>query len=138
MKLRKMITVLSAITLMLTSCGVSALKGGNTEVGSKGNSTNSTREGRFFKTSDEEDVEYLKKKVDAGASHLLSQLFFDNEQFYRFLERCQMKGIKVPIEAGIMPATNKKSIERMVSMTRPARKNSRIRIFLSLAMKCNI
>ena len=57
MKLRKMITVLSAITLMLTSCGVSALKGGNTEVGSKGNSTNSTREGRFFKTSDEEDVE---------------------------------------------------------------------------------
>ena len=52
-----MITVLSAITLMLTSCGVSALKGGNTEVGSKGNSTNSTREGRFFKTSDEEDVE---------------------------------------------------------------------------------
>ena len=64
-----------------------------------------------------EDVEYLKRKVDAGASHLLSQLFFDNEQFYRFLERCKMKGINVPIEAGIMPATNKKSIERMVSMT---------------------
>ena len=64
-----------------------------------------------------EDIDYLKKKVDAGASHLLSQLFFDNEQFYRFLERCQIKGINVPIEAGIMPATNKKSIERMVSMT---------------------
>lgn len=64
-----------------------------------------------------EDVDYLKKKVDAGATHLLSQLFFDNEQFYRFLERCQIKGINVPIEAGIMPATNKKSIERMVSMT---------------------
>lgn len=64
-----------------------------------------------------EDVDYLKQKVDAGASHLLSQLFFDNEQFYRFLERCQIKGINVPIEAGIMPATNKKSIERMVSMT---------------------
>ena len=63
------------------------------------------------------DIDFLKKKVDAGASHLLSQLFFDNEQFYRFLERCRIKGINVPIEAGIMPATNKKSIERMVSMT---------------------
>ena len=48
---------------------------------------------------------------------MLSQLFFDNTQFYRFLERCQIKGINVPVEAGIMPATNKKSIERMVSMT---------------------
>ena len=64
-----------------------------------------------------EDIDYLKKKVDAGASHLLSQLVFDNSQFYRFLERCQIKGINVPIEAGIMPATNKKSIERMVSIT---------------------
>ena len=64
-----------------------------------------------------EDIDYLKKTVDAGASHLLSQLFFDNTQFYRFLERCQIKGINVPVEAGIMPATNKKSIERMVSMT---------------------
>lgn len=64
-----------------------------------------------------DDIEYLKRKVDAGVSHLLSQLFFDNERFYRFLERCTIKGINVPIEAGIMPATNKKSIERMVSMT---------------------
>lgn len=63
------------------------------------------------------DIDFLKKKVDAGASHLLSQLFFDNEKFYRFQERCLIKGITVPIEAGIMPATNKKSIERMVSMT---------------------
>lgn len=64
-----------------------------------------------------DDIDNLKKKVDAGATHLLSQLFFDNEKFYRFQERCQIRGINVPIEAGIMPATNKKSIERMVSMT---------------------
>ena len=64
-----------------------------------------------------DDIDFLKKKVDAGATHLLSQLFFDNNQFFRFLERCQIKGINVPVEAGIMPVTNKKSIERMVSMT---------------------
>ena len=64
-----------------------------------------------------DDIDFLKQKIDAGADHLLSQLFFDNDQFYRFLERCQLKGINVPVEAGIMPATNKKSIERMVSMT---------------------
>ncbi len=63
------------------------------------------------------DIQGLKAKVDAGAEHLLSQLFFDNEKFYRFLERAQLAGINVPIEAGIMPATNKKSIERMISIT---------------------
>ena len=63
------------------------------------------------------DIQGLKAKVDAGATHLISQLFFDNEKFYRFLERAKLAGITIPIEAGIMPATNKKSIERMVSLT---------------------
>ena len=63
-----------------------------------------------------EDVLNLKKKVDAGATHLISQLFFDNVFFYRFLERTKIAGINVPIEAGIMPVTNKKQIERMVSL----------------------
>ena len=63
-----------------------------------------------------EDVLNLKKKVDAGATHLISQLFFDNAFFYRFLERTKIAGINVPIEAGIMPVTNKKQIERMVSL----------------------
>ena len=63
-----------------------------------------------------EDILNLKCKVDAGVSHLVSQLFFDNDSFYSFRERCQLAGINVPIEAGIMPVTNKKQIERMVTM----------------------
>lgn len=63
-----------------------------------------------------EDILNLKKKVDAGAEHLISQLFFDNDSFYRFLERKRIAGIDVPVEAGIMPVTNKSQIERMVSM----------------------
>lgn len=63
-----------------------------------------------------QDVLNLKKKVDAGATHLISQLFFDNETFYRFRDSALLAGINVPIEAGIMPVTNIKSIERMVTM----------------------
>ena len=62
------------------------------------------------------DVLDLKKKVESGAQHLISQLFFNNEDFYRFRDRCELAGIDVPIEAGIMPVTNKQSILRMVSM----------------------
>ena len=62
------------------------------------------------------DVKNLKKKIDAGADHLISQLFFDNNAFYDFIEKVRIAGIDVPIEAGIMPVTNKKQIERMVSM----------------------
>lgn len=61
-----------------------------------------------------DDIKNLKTKVDAGASHLITQLFFDNH--YRFRERASLAGIQVPIEAGIMPVTNKKQIERMVSL----------------------
>ncbi len=62
------------------------------------------------------DIQHLKQKVDAGASHLISQLFFQNDAFYRFQEMTAVAGINVPIEAGIMPVTNKKQIERMVTM----------------------
>lgn len=62
------------------------------------------------------DMKYLKDKVDAGVSQLITQLFFDNEYFYRFRERMDLVGIHVPVEAGIMPVVNKKQIERMVSL----------------------
>lgn len=61
------------------------------------------------------DIDNLKKKVDAGADHLITQLFFDNEYFYNFRNKAAQKGINVPIEAGIMPVINKKQIERMVT-----------------------
>ncbi len=73
-------------------------------------------EGHPNSESQIDDIVNLKKKVDAGAQHLVSQLFFDNSMFYDFREKARIAGIQVPIEAGIMPVTNKKQIERMVSM----------------------
>ena len=56
----------------------------------------------------------LKKKVDAGADILLSQLFFNNENYYSFIEDCRIAGINCPITPGIMPVINEKQIRRMV------------------------
>lgn len=64
----------------------------------------------------DEDIENLKKKVDAGVTHLVSQLFFDNDHFYTFMDKVEKAGIRIPIEAGIMPVINKSQIERTVSM----------------------
>lgn len=63
-----------------------------------------------------QDILNLKRKVDAGVTHLMSQLFFDNQYFYDFVEKARLAGVDVPIEAGIMPVTNKSQIERMVTM----------------------
>jgi methylenetetrahydrofolate reductase (NADPH) len=63
-----------------------------------------------------EDIRHLKVKVDAGVDHLITQLFFDNEYYYSFMERCELIGIDVPVEAGIMPVTNKRQIQRMASL----------------------
>lgn len=63
----------------------------------------------------DEDIANLKKKVEAGTDHLISQLFFDNDSFYSFCEKAAAAGINVPIEAGIMPVVNKNQIERMVT-----------------------
>lgn len=73
-------------------------------------------EGHLESENPVEDVLHLKKKVEAGAEHLISQLFFDNNYFYSFLEKARIAGIGVPIEAGIMPVVNKAQIERMVTL----------------------
>lgn len=62
------------------------------------------------------DVRNLKYKVEAGVSHLITQLFFDNNHFYDFMDKCGREGIRVPVEAGIMPLTSKSQIERMIAM----------------------
>ena len=60
------------------------------------------------------DIDHLKEKQDAGAEFLLSQLFFDNESFYRFIDRARAKGVTLPVEAGIMPIMGKSQITRMI------------------------
>ena len=63
-----------------------------------------------------EDLKYLKQKVEAGADALITQLFFDNENFYSFMDKVRGIGIEVPVIAGIMPITAASQLERMVSM----------------------
>jgi methylenetetrahydrofolate reductase (NADPH) len=62
------------------------------------------------------DLEYLKRKVDNGGCFVITQLFFDNADFYKFRDRARAMGIKVPIIAGIMPILNVAQIKRFVSM----------------------
>lgn len=63
------------------------------------------------------EIEYLKWKVDQGADYICTQLFFDNDYFYDFVERCEIAGIKVPIIAGIMPVTSRKGMARMAELS---------------------
>lgn len=63
-----------------------------------------------------EDLYNLKRKVDAGADFIITQLFFDNREFFDFRERCELIGIDVPIIAGIMPVLSRKGILKMCDM----------------------
>jgi methylenetetrahydrofolate reductase (NADPH) len=60
----------------------------------------------------ESDIGYLKLKQDNGAQCTISQLFFDNENFYRFRDKCHAKGINMPFVAGIMPVLNLNQLTR--------------------------
>lgn len=62
------------------------------------------------------DLQNLKRKVDAGADVVVTQLFYDNDDFFRFRDRCARIGIGVPIVPGILPVTNLSQVQRITSM----------------------
>lgn len=64
-----------------------------------------------------EDLAFLKEKVDCGVDFLTTQMFFDNEVFLNFKENCRIKGIEIPIIAGIMPITNANQIKKSVELS---------------------
>ena len=66
------------------------------------------------------DLDNLKRKVDAGADIIITQLFYDNADFYRFREQCEAAGIKVPLVPGILPVTNFKQAQRIAGMCKAA------------------
>ncbi len=74
-------------------------------------------EGHPEATTMEEDLQHLKEKVDAGCDYLTTQMFFDNNVYYRFLYKALAKGIDVPVVPGIMPVTNAAQVKRTISLT---------------------
>lgn len=68
-------------------------------------------------TSPEDDIRFLKAKVDAGMQFLITQLFFDNAHFFSFVDRAREAGIDVPIIPGVMPITSFEGIKRMTTLS---------------------
>jgi len=73
-------------------------------------------EKHFEAFSMESDLNHLRKKQDAGAEFFISQLFFDNDFYYSFLDKAAKKGITVPICAGIMPITSAKQLGTTITL----------------------
>lgn len=69
-----------------------------------------------FENNDLQDLIHLKNKVDLGVDFLISQIFFDNDKFFNFMEQAQKLNIDVPLSAGIMPVTNAAQIKRITSL----------------------
>jgi methylenetetrahydrofolate reductase (NADPH) len=65
----------------------------------------------------EEDIDYLKQKVDAGADIIVTQLFYNNDAFYRYRDKCVAAGISISIVPGIMPVTSFKQITRLTELS---------------------
>lgn len=74
-------------------------------------------EGHYENKTLEVDIDNLKYKIEAGVTHLITQLFFDNAMFYRFIDMAEKRGVRVPIQAGVMPIVNTRQIERTVAMS---------------------
>ncbi|NTV01644.1 MAG: methylenetetrahydrofolate reductase [NAD(P)H] [Chlorobiaceae bacterium] len=72
------------------------------------------------------ELEYLKEKVDAGADYIVTQLFFDNRDYFDYVERCRIAGINVPIIPGIMPITTRKGMIRMSELALGSRIPARL------------
>jgi methylenetetrahydrofolate reductase (NADPH) len=66
--------------------------------------------------SPEADLQNLRAKVEAGADIVITQLFYENDDFFRFRDRCRQIGIRVPIVPGILPVTNFAQIQRITSL----------------------
>lgn len=64
----------------------------------------------------EEDIQYLKRKVDAGANRVITQFFFDSDSYFRFVDKCLDAGINVPIVPGILPVSNVKQVKHFAKM----------------------
>jgi methylenetetrahydrofolate reductase (NADPH) len=62
------------------------------------------------------EIRYFKEKVFAGADFSITQMFFVNDYYYRFVELCQKEGVHIPIIPGIMPITNFKQVSKFASM----------------------
>lgn len=73
-------------------------------------------EGHPDAPSRQADLDNLKKKVDAGVDFLITQLFFNNDDYFRFVDRARAGGIELPIIAGIMPMTNVAQMKRFTQM----------------------
>jgi methylenetetrahydrofolate reductase (NADH) len=67
------------------------------------------------------EMDHFKAKVEAGADYIVTQLFFDNRDFYDFRERCTLAGINIPIIAGIMPVTSMSGFKRMAELAAGSR-----------------
>ena len=74
-------------------------------------------EGHPESPSIDDDLEKTKRKVEAGCDFLITQMFFDNNILYNYMYKLLKKGVDIPIDAGIMPVTNKKQIARIISLS---------------------